>query len=411
MKKIRLTLLFCVITLSTFGQSENTPYVILVSFDGFRSDYLSRFNLPHFKQFVSEGAAADGLIPSFPSKTFPNHYTLVTGLHPGHHGLVDNSFFDPATKKPYSMRIRDAVIDPAYYGGTPLWILARQHGMLSASYFWVGSELKEEGLHPDYYFDYNQSVPFQQRVDQVISWLRLPEDQRPHLITLYFSSPDTESHSHGPLAKETEQTLFKMDSLLGNLMHRVDSTKLPVTIILVSDHGMSELIQKEDTYIFLDELVTTKPGTLTVVNGGTQAHIYTTSEKQKDSVFNSLQLAAKDFTVYKREKFPEQWHYDHARSGDLLIAAKPGKYIVTGHRQKLIADLKPGATFGAHGYDADEVPEMNGIFYARGTNIKAGIKIPAFSNIHVYPLIAEILRLKLPKVDGRFSVLKSIYRK
>jgi predicted AlkP superfamily pyrophosphatase or phosphodiesterase len=411
MKKLLLTLLLSSSTCLLFGQEKNTPYVILVSFDGFRSDYASRLNLPNFIRFIQEGAAAEGLIPSFPSKTFPNHYTLVTGLYPGNHGLVDNSFFDPARKKPYSMRIREAVIDPAYYGGTPLWVLAKQQGLISASYFWVGSELKEEGLHPDYYFDYNQSVPFQQRVDQVISWLRLPENKRPHLITLYFSSPDTESHKYGPLAKETEKNLYKMDSLLGNLMHRVDSTKLPVNIILVSDHGMSELIEEEKTYIFLDELARTTPGILTVVNGGTQAHLYTQLLEQRDSIYAVLRSKAVDFSIYKREGFPARWHYNHERSGDLLIVAKPGKYIVTGDHQKMVADLKPGTRFGVHGYDPDDVPDMNGIFYARGPNIKSGSKIPALRNIHVYPLIAEILKLKSPEVDGSFNVLKPIYRK
>jgi alkaline phosphatase D len=202
-----------------------------------------------------------------------------------------------------------------------------------------------------------------------------------------------------------------MDSLLGNLVQRADSTKLPVNIILVSDHGMSELMEKEETYIFLDELARTTPGILTVANGGTQAHLYTTSPKQRDSLYTALQSKAIDFLVYKRENFPERWHYSHERSGDLLIVAKPGKYIVTGNRQKMIVDLKPGAKFGVHGYDPDEVPEMKGIFYARGPNIKSGSKIPAFRNIHVYPLIAEILKLKLPEIDGNLNVLKPIYRK
>jgi predicted AlkP superfamily pyrophosphatase or phosphodiesterase len=411
MKKFLLVLTCWMSILFVSAQEKNIPYVILISFDGFRSDYASRFNLPNFKQFIEKGASAEGLIPSFPSKTFPNHYTIVTGLYPGHHGLVDNSFFDPKRNKPYGMRIREAVIDPAYYGGTPLWTLARQHGLKSASYFWVGSELKEEGLHPDYYFDYNQAVPFQERIDQVISWLKLPAEQRPHLITLYFSSPDTESHKYGPEAEETKRIVVKMDSLLGNIVQQVNSTQLPVNIILVSDHGMSELTEKESTYIFLDELAISKPGKLTVANGGTQAHLYTTSPAQRDSLFEVLRLKAIDFTVYKREDFPSGWHYDHERSGDLLIVAKPGKYIASGDRQKMVNGLKAGTKFGVHGYDPDEVPDMKGIFYANGPNIKSGVKLSAFRNIHVYPLIAEILKMKAPRIDGDFNVLKSIYRK
>jgi predicted AlkP superfamily pyrophosphatase or phosphodiesterase len=411
MKKIVFLLAVMLLAVSGSAQPRRLPYVILVSFDGFRTDYAERFNLPNFKAFIRDGASSEGLIPSFPSKTFPNHYTIVTGLYPGNHGLVDNHFFDPEKKKPYSMRNRDAVTDSAYYGGTPLWRLARQQGVRSASYFWVGSELKEEGLHPDYYYDYNQAVPFGDRVDQVIRWLKLPEKERPHIITLYFSSPDTESHKYGPLAEETKQKVMAMDSLLGNLMQRVDSTKLPVNVILVSDHGMSELTEQPETYIFLDELVTTREGTVIVSNGGTQAHLYTTSETKSDSLYTCLKSKEKDFTVVRRKDFPVQWHYDHQRAGDLLIVASPGKYIVTGDPVKLKQQMNTGAKFGVHGYDPDQVPDMYGIFYAKGPNIKPGSRLKAFRNIHVYPLIAEILQLRIPKIDGQLRELQAIYRK
>lgn len=410
MKKIVVLLAVMLQVVLVSGQSLR-PYVILISFDGFRADYAERFNLPNFKKFIKEGAASDGLIPSFPSKTFPNHYTLVTGLYPGNHGLVDNSFFDPARKKPYGMRIREAVTDPYYYGGVPLWRLAKEQGVRSASYFWVGSELKAEELHPDYYYDYDQSVPFDKRVDQVITWLGLPEKERPHIITLYFSSPDYEAHRYGPWAEETKQKVLSMDSLLGNLMQRVDSTKLPVNVVIVSDHGMSELTEVPETYIFLDEIVTTREGSVTVSNGGTQAHLYAPTQAKKDSLYTLLKAKEKDFTVIRQEDFPKQWHYAHPRAGDLLVVAKPGKYIVTGDPVKFREQMNKGAKFGAHGYDPDQVTDMNGIFYAKGPNIRPGSKVKAFRNIHVYPLIAEILQLRSPPVDGQLKELKSIYKK
>lgn len=410
MKRLFCLLAFLVQSAVVLSQ-ESLPYVILISFDGFRSDYVERFNLPNFKAFIKQGASAEALIPSFPSKTFPNHYTLVTGLYPGNHGLVDNSFYDPAKRKAYGMRIREAVIDPSYYGGTPLWQLAHQQGVKSASYFWVGSELKEEGLHPDYYFEYNHTVPFQQRVDQVIDWLNLPEAERPHLITLYFSSPDEESHNHGPIAEVTKQKVLSMDSLLGKFMQRIDQLKLPVNVILVSDHGMLELVQQPDSYLFLDELVASQGESITAINGGTQAHVYTDSEKKTDSLYHILKQKEKGFWVVKRKDFPARWHYDHERSGDLMILARPGKYIVTGDREKFLSNLKAGSTFGVHGYDPNEVEDMRGIFYASGPNIKRGINVKAFQNIHIYPLIAKILQLKTPPIDGKFEVLKLIYKK
>src|SRR5687768_6178919 len=142
-----LFILFWILVAWRAGYCQHTPYVILISFDGFRHDYLKQVDAPNFKSIIKNGSHADGLIPSFPSKTFPNHYSIVTGLYPGHHGLVDNQFYDPLQQKPYSMRNRGAVTDPVFYGGTPLWQLAKQHGIKSASYFWVGSELKAEKLH------------------------------------------------------------------------------------------------------------------------------------------------------------------------------------------------------------------------------------------------------------------------
>jgi predicted AlkP superfamily pyrophosphatase or phosphodiesterase len=410
MKRLTLLWAFTILSFWVLAQQKDLPYVVLISFDGFRADYVERFDLKNFKSFIKNGGAAEALIPSFPSKTFPNHYTLVTGLYPGHHGLVDNTFFDPSKNQHYGMRIREAVIDPSYYGGTPLWILARQNSVKSASYFWVGSELKQDALHPDYYLQYDQSVPFEKRVDQVFEWLKLPEAERPHMITLYFSSPDSESHDFGPLAEQTREKLFALDSLLGNFMTRVKETKLPINVVLVSDHGMSELTQNTGTYIMLDDLVKTKKNVVTVVNGGTQAHLYTNPTK-RDSIYLDLKSREKNFKVYKQENFPAAWHYAHERSGDLLIVVDNGRYLMSGTIEKLHESMKPGSSFGAHGYDPYTNKDMYGIFYANGPNIKPGSKIKAVQNIHVYPLVAEILKMKVPQIDGQFKKVKGLYKK
>jgi alkaline phosphatase D len=410
---MRTSFLFICVALSSLSfaqKNSDKPYVLLVSFDGFRHDYVERFQLPNFKKFIEEGSAAAGLIPSFPSKTFPNHYTIVTGLYPGNHGLVDNGFYDPEQSKLYSMGNREIVADSTFYGGVPLWQLAKQNGIKSASYFWVGSELKQEKLHPDYFFQYDQSVPFPNRIDKIVEWLALPEAERPRMITLYFSSPDSESHKYGPVAAETRDKVFEMDSLLGIMMNRIDATKLPVNIVLVSDHGMKELVDKTETYIYLNDLIHKSPG-LRVVNGGTQAHVYTTSEKQTDSLVNLLKKSAKDFTIVPRKEFPAEWHYDHPRSGNFLVIANPGKYIVSGDKNEHVQESNKGGTFGVHGYDPVKVPDMNGIFYARGPRIKRGQKIAAFQNIHVYPFIAKLMDLKFPTIDGKESVLKPLLAK
>jgi len=411
-----ITRFFAVIAIVTlagispaFGQSKVKPYVVMVSFDGFRYDYAERFKLPFFASIEKKGATAEGLVPSFPSKTFPNHYSLVTGLFPGNHGLVDNYFFDPEKKKEYGMRNRSAVVDTSFYGGIPLWNLCRQHGIKSAAYFWVGSEVSDSISRPDYFFKYDQSVPFDKRTKQVIDWLNLPEPERPHFILLYFSSPDTEGHDFGPLATQTKAAVQKLDSLMQVFSVELRQTKLPIDLIFVSDHGMAGLKHTLSTYIFIDDYVSPSKH-VKVVNGGTQAHIYTSTTLQRDSLYDLLKKKAQNFSVYRRDEFPTAWHYNTPRAGDILLVAKPGHYITTGSHEKTMRERKEGAEFGVHGYDPAEVHDMYGIFYATGPNIKPRSSLPAIKNVDVYPLVATILGLPLPKIDGDSAVLSPIIK-
>jgi len=404
-------LTFLLLCILTKAQQNSVPCVVLVSFDGFRHDYVKNFNPPNFKKFIAKGSAAESMIPSFPSKTFPNHYTIVTGLNPGNHGLVDNTFYDRKRNVTYGMRKQELVVDPYYYGGVPLWELAKRNGVKSASYFWVGSEMSDDARRPDYYFQFNDSIDPNVKVDQVINWLKLPESERPHLITLYFSSPDHEGHDFGPHAQQTKQAVLKADSLLNRLMTGIESTKLPVNVILVSDHGMYELTVQEETYIFIDELINRKDPSVKLANGGTQTHLYFSDPHKRDSVYAVLKKHEGKFTVLKKEEFPFRWHYQHERVGDLLVEAKPGYYIREGSRERFLKSAKIGSKTGVHGYDPEATTDVRGIFYASGPNIKSGIALAPFQNIHVYPLIAKILKLPLPEIDGREEVLKKLYKK
>ncbi|WP_333820551.1 alkaline phosphatase family protein [Ohtaekwangia sp.] len=397
---------FCLLAWNVdYAQQKYTPYVILVSFDGFRYDYVSKFNPPNFKEFINKGAAAEGMIPSFPSKTFPNHYTLVTGLYPGHHGLVDNSFYDPSLHKLYSMKDKSVVSDTAFYGGTPLWQLAQQQGIHAASFFWVGSEAPIKGMMPDYSLVYNEAVPNEERVNQTITWLKLPEEKRPHFISLYFSLVDSEGHKSGTNSDDLRKAVWKADSVLGYLVNQLNTVDLPVNIILVSDHGMYELKQEEATYIVLSKLYDATDTSIITSNGGTQAHIYT---RKADSLYNVIKKQESHFKVYKRSTMPKAWHYNVPRAGDLLIVAEPGYYIQD--KARAFGNLKSTA-FGVHGYDPGVVKEMRGIFYAMGPNIKPGT-IKPFENVHVYPFVAHILGLKTPAgIDGDFNVLKAYYKR
>src|SRR6266849_2956773 len=171
--------------LNTAGQQDK-HYVVLVSLDGFRYDYPTKYGAKNLLAMAARGASApDGMIPSYPSVTFPNHYSIVTGLYPEHHGIVANTFYDPARKERYSYADPKTNGDGSWYGGTPLWVLAEQQGMRSASFFWPGSEAEIQGKRPSYYLHYDDKFPDEKRVEQVLAWLHLPPEQRPHFITLY----------------------------------------------------------------------------------------------------------------------------------------------------------------------------------------------------------------------------------
>jgi len=397
--------------MSAFSQKKDVPYVILVSFDGFRYDYVAKYNLPNFSALIKSGSRAEALIPCFPSKTFPNHYSIVTGLYPGDHGLVDNSFYDPHRNEKFTMANKNCALDSYYYGGTPLWRLAQQQGLKSASYFWVGSEAPIDDHYPDYYFHYADTVANSNRVAQVLQWLKMPEAERPHFITLYFSLIDDAGHTFGPGSGELTDKLKEADKLLGDLMNGIKKdVNLPINLIVVSDHGMQELTYKPDTYIFLDEIVDVKDTSITIVNNGTHAHIYLKNKTKVDSLVKVLSTNSSDLKVYRSQDFLQRWHYQNSRSGDIFITAEPGKEITLKSREKIKATMKPGSHWGVHGYDPDVVKDMSGIFYAAGPNIKQGIVVPPFRNIHIYPLVATILQLKIPTIDGSADVLKSIYR-
>jgi predicted AlkP superfamily pyrophosphatase or phosphodiesterase len=377
-------------------QQINKPYVILISADGFRYDYADKFNATHLKQMRKKGIQASSMIPSYPSVTFPNHYTIATGLYPSHHGLVYNQFYDRAKKDAYSMGVRSTVEDPYWYGGTPLWVLAEQQGMVSATNMFVGSEAPIQGSLPTYWYRYTEKIPLKNRIQKVVDWLQLPDTVRPHLITFYMSEVDHEGHDFGPDARETADAVRLVDNAMQQLTSKVDALGLPVHYVFVSDHGMA--LVDTVTRININDLVDTSQ--FIVKGGGTSLHMYA-----KDSGFiqpTYLQLKAKEngFTVYKRADIPAAWKYNTSedrfnRIGDLMIVSTFPKVLSWRGR------IKPGA----HGFDP-AIKEMHAVFYAWGPGIKKGKEINAFENVHVYPFIASLLGLNITdKIDGDVEVL------
>jgi predicted AlkP superfamily pyrophosphatase or phosphodiesterase len=412
MMRLSLIALF-VLSLSTASLAqEKEPIVLLISLDGFRHDYVARFQPPNLSQFIAEGSAAKGLIPSFPSKTFPNHYTIATGMLPEHHGLVDNAFYEPAKDQVYTMGNRDIVQDGYWYGGTPIWVLAEQNGIKAASYFFVGTEAPVQGIRPSYYYDYDGGVPNLTRIAKVFDWLQLPEADRPRLITLYFSDMDDTGHRYGPNNdEELKKTLFRLDHELGALFEGLKSFDLPIHVILVSDHGMAEV--KKENIILLEAL--TEGIQARVVNNGALAHLHLSDPSQKATVVELLRKREPRITV---DDLSTTANYSDLTSfpqrlGDLLIIPNEGYYLADARgsmRYQNNAARFNTAVFGEHGF-SPSYQDMWGIFYAKGPQIKTGMALAPFQNIHIYPLICRILGLPIPStIDGKEAVLAPLIK-
>lgn len=386
-------------TLTNSANQADKPYVILVSLDGFRHDYAQRYGANHMLSF---DVKAERMTPSFPSKTFPNHYAIATGLYPGHNGLVSNEFYDKKLALRYSIRDRSVVENPSFYNGTPLWVLASNQNMVNASMFWVGSEAPIKGIVPTYYYKYNASFSHEDRVNQVISWLQLPEENRPHLITLYFSLIDDLGHAHGPDSEQVAKGVKSIDNTIGDLMSKVNQLDLPINIIIVSDHGMLEVDRQQ--IIYLDSLL---PANINYT-ASFPAMVYSDDAKKIDSIYTNLLVDTSRFKVYLKNNLPKRFHYDahQERIGDLVIMPKP-PYTFGSEEY----DTKKGSS--THGYDPAVTPEMGAIFYANGPAFKKqSHPISAFENIHVYPMIAQILGLTYEKdsIDGSIEILLPILK-
>jgi alkaline phosphatase D len=387
-------------------QQLSKPYVILVSLDGFRYDYAKRYHAEHLLALAAQGASTpEGMLPSYPSITFPNHYTIVTGLYPEHHGLVANNFYDPARKETYGYRDSKSVADGTWYGGTPLWVLAEQQRMRSASFFWVGSEADIQGVRPTYYLKFDGGFPNGKRVEQVLAWLHLPPEQRPHFITLYFSDTDTAGHRYGPDSPQVADAVHELDGEIGRLEDGIKESKLPVDLIVLADHGMANV---KGAPIHLDQYGLKSSWFAQMVGSS----VYAKSDDDAQKAYEALQGKSDKFIVYRRAQVPAYLHFDsNPREGDPVVIPT-GPYFISATTDLSGPDRPP---VGMHGYDATRMPEMKAIFFAAGPDIRPGIAIEPFENVNVYPLIAKILglditNLKTGPVDGKLSVLQGILK-
>jgi len=389
------------------AEAQAKPYVIMISTDGFRYDYAEKYNAENLLRYSNQGVRAKAMIPGYPSITFPNHWTLMTGLYPSHHGLIDNFFYDYKRNASYAMNDRKNAEDGSWYGGMPLWGLAENQGMVSASLMWVGSASDAGGKRPTYYYPYHEKFSPSEKVDKVIDWLKLPMDQRPHFISLYFPEVDGSGHHFGPDTKETEDAVRLIDKAMGKLVQRVNDLGLKnVNFVFVSDHGMIKVDSGAPLEI---PAILSDKNRFDYYNSQTLLRVYVKNPEEVKTVYKELKAEkTEDYEVYLDKKLPK---YLHFRTKDDRYS-RIGQILLIPRAPKIFLEKGKKTSVGKHGYNPKLVPEMKATFMAWGPEFKTNLVIDEFQNINVYPLVAEILGLKIEQpIDGKLKVLKETLKK
>jgi predicted AlkP superfamily pyrophosphatase or phosphodiesterase len=371
------------------------PYVVLVSLNGFRFDYAKKYGATHLLALAARGASApDGMIPAYPSETIPNLCTIATGLYPEHHGIVADDFYDQARKEIYRGADPKSAADGSWYNGVPLWSLAEQGGLRSACLAWPGCDAKIAGERPAYSVPGADNVSDARRIEQVLAWLRLPAAERPHFLAILLEDVERAARAYGPDSAQAAAAVRRVDALMGTLQRDLAALHLPIDLIVVSDHGLARV---DRDWINLD--------TYAPLNGLTTAGalLYAPSEAAANAAYQKLKAADARFMVYRRKNVPAELHFNsNPREGDPIIIAR-GPYAI-----RALATGNAESIPGQAGFDPFMMPEMRGIFFAEGPDIRHGVTLRPFENVNVDPLIAKILGLKSPPIDGNANILSGI---
>lgn len=382
------------------AEQVNKPYLVVISIDGMRWDFPDAFPTPAIQRFMAEGARAERLVPAWPTLTFPNHFTMVTGLLPHHHGLVANVFREPASGRWFTPKDRSAVQDGGFYTAQPIWVTAEAQGLVTATFFWVGSEASIDGVAPSHWRLFDKSVPGQQRVDQALQWLALPAERRPHLVTLYFENLDDQAHWYGIGSPEFLAALHELDAWLARLLDGLGA--LPhgdqVTIMIVSDHG--QMAYTDAPPLILEEHIDLAG--LELVDGGP----FVFGWQREPDPGEAAELAARVNEVWQngrawtREDAPADWHLaGNPRNPHLVFLADPGHAVLSR------PDMHGKLTAGDHGW-APAAPQMHGVFMARGPGIEAGRRHGPMRTVDTHALFMEVLGLRPQgRTDSDLSVV------
>ena len=376
------------------SDTASERYVVVLSMDGFRSDYPERAHTPTLDSLGQAGVKA-AFRPSYPSVTFPNHYSMATGLHPDHHGIISNSFYDAALDSVYTMRCDD----PRFFGGEPIWNTAERQGVRTAAFYWVGSEIALPSGQPSTWKKFDSSVPFPARADSVIAWLQRPEAERPHLIMWYFEEPDHTGHLCTPDSSATLRMVEHVDSVLGYFFDRARTLDIfdKIDFLVVSDHGMATYTPEESVNL-IDYL---PRDSFRYVFEGVPTLLYPKAG-YADKAYEILKTVP-NVTVWRKDEIPEKFVYGkNPRVPELVVAPNIGTYVVFRENPRAYSG-------GAHGYD-NFTPEMEAIFYAAGPSFKQGVELPAMANVNLYLIIARLLGIEPAPNDGDSATIAPLFR-
>jgi predicted AlkP superfamily pyrophosphatase or phosphodiesterase len=379
--------------------------VLLISLDGVRPDYLQRGITPHLSRLAQEGVHAEWMNPSYPSLTFPNHYTLVTGLRPDRHGIINNTMWDEQLGD-FTLSNRNAVGDARWWSGEPIWVSAENAGIRTATMFWPGSEAPVQGVRPWQWREFDHQIPIDQRVDQILAWLALPTEKRPQLVTLYFEHVDTAGHDGGPDSAQVAEALRQVDTGIGRLMAGLEARGLldKINLVVVSDHGMAATSPKRT--VIVEDLVSLEDARVV-----TTGQVVGFTPKPGRETVTEQQLLGKHDHVecWRKQDMPARWRYGtHPRIPPIVCQADEGWLLVKrATYEKGIAKGWQGG--GSHGYDP-ALPSMRAIFIAHGPAFRERMTVPGFDNVDVYPLLARLMGISPADNDGDAQTLLPILK-
>lgn len=386
------------------------PTVILISLDGFRYDYLDRYKPKNLNQLAKQGVRADWMIPSFPTKTFPNHYAIATGLYPENHGIIENNIYDKNFDAVFGLDKREEVQNPRWWLGEPIWVTAEKQGQIAAAFFFPGTETKIMNFQPDYWREYDGKIPNDERVDTVLSWLDLPQKKRPTIITMYFSDTDDAGHNFSPESAGTANAVAKVDADLGRLLDGLKRRKIydSVNLIIVSDHGMATV--NPNNAVFLDDYINFDD-TERILWTSEITQIFPKADKENELIEN-LQGKIEHADCWLKNQIPARLHYTGSpRIAPIVCSTDEGWIQTSRERHKEYAEktdlTKPR---GGHGYD-NILLSMQATFIAHGSAFRKNLRIKPFENIQVYNLMANILKLTPAPNDGDQNLSRLILKK